>query len=101
MHSDWRAGHEPRSGSAGIRAATAAARRLLESEQVDAAAAVDQMFQWIVNSPPSDPERDSVLTFVQGIEEQLAAEGADDARLKAWSLACHALFASSRFQILE
>jgi hypothetical protein len=84
-------------------AATATARRLLESEQADAspAAVVDRMFAWIASAPPTDAERESMLTFIRSMQEQLAAEGAADARLQAWSLACHALFASSRFQILE
>jgi hypothetical protein len=84
-------------------AAAATARRLLQSEGVDAApaAAVDQMFEWIVNAPPNEADRAAMLTFVASMQEQLAAHGAEDARLKAWSLACHALFASSRFQILE
>jgi hypothetical protein len=82
-------------------ASTATARRLLESAELDAAAAVNQMFEWIANAPPTDAERESILSFVRTMEEQLAAEGDSDPRLRAWSLACHAMFASSRFQILE
>jgi hypothetical protein len=84
-------------------AATATAQRLLKSKAAasDLSASVDQMFAWIVNAPPTDAERESMLAFVRAMQEQLAAEGAADPKLQAWSLACHALFASSRFQILE
>jgi hypothetical protein len=81
-------------------AAASAARQLLESDENDTAI-VERMFVAIVQAPPTEVERESMLTFIKTSEKQLAAEGAADARVQAWSLACHALFASSRFQILE
>jgi hypothetical protein len=32
---------------------------------------------------------------------ELAAQDAEDAKVRAWAMVCQALFASSRFQILE
>ena len=49
----------------------------------------------------TDEERQELLTFISAMQQRLAAEGHADANLRAWSIACHALFASSRFQILE
>jgi hypothetical protein len=49
----------------------------------------------------ADSERAKLKTFVVEVEAQLAAAGETDARLRAWSTACHALLASSRFQVLE
>jgi hypothetical protein len=85
-----------------MNAATATARRLLAGhEDACATATVGELFAWIAHDEPTDAERVALLEFIQGMQAQLAAEGAEDARLRAWALACHALFASSRFQILE
>jgi hypothetical protein len=84
-------------------AANATAQRLFHTIPVDEApaAGVDQIFAWITQTSPADAERESILNFVQTMQAQLAAAGAADAKLQAWAMACHALFASSRFQILE
>ena len=62
---------------------------------------VDRLFEWILNEPPSVDERAELISFVKDIAGCLAEQAEKDAELRAWSMACHALFASSRFQILE
>lgn len=83
-------------------AAEAAAGRLLaNAPNDDQEDLVDAMFGLVLNAQPTDEERGDVLTFVRQMRERLAASGEADADRRAWSIACHALFASSRFQTLE
>lgn len=79
-------------------AAEATAQRLLEC---DAPSRVSRMFELVVNTPPTEAEKKQMLAFVQQSTARLAAEDDLQAELHAWSMACHALFASSRFQFLE
>lgn len=74
----------------------------LESADVSGSAAmVDRMFELILNAHPTDEERSEILSFVKNTNQQLAEMDGEDVNLRAWSMACHALFASSRFQIVE
>jgi hypothetical protein len=83
-------------------AAKATARRLLAGKAAGGEASlVEQMYELVLNSKPTDEERDEILAFVNEMEKQFSEEGDAKATLNAWSSACHALFASSRFQILE
>jgi hypothetical protein len=83
-------------------AAEATARRVLDGNSAsEQDSLVDKMYELILIAPPDDQERAEMLTFIKAMERQLTATDGTDARLRAWSLACHALFASSRFQILE
>ena len=83
-------------------AAEATASRLLSSSKsVGPEAVVNRMFELIINVRPTVDERRELLRFVREMEQTLTASGQQGAELRAWSLACHALFASSRFQILE
>ncbi len=83
-------------------AAKAAATRLLaDSSGGDEPAKVDHMFSMILNDCPTDEGRDEMIVFVHDTAKRLAADGTADARLQSWSLACHALLSSSRFQFLE
>jgi hypothetical protein len=83
-------------------AAEATARRLLADEVTTTIEnRVDRAFELILGTRPTDSERAKLKTFVVEVEAQLAAAGETDARLRAWSTACHALLASSRFQVLE
>ncbi len=83
-------------------AADATAGRLLEVETAGGQEALlDRMFELVLSVRPTGEERDELATFVRETVERLAAEGNTDANRRAWSMACHALFASSRFQILE
>jgi hypothetical protein len=50
---------------------------------------------------PTADERAEIVAFVRRIENRIGAEGGKDADLQAWTKACQALFASSRFQILD
>jgi hypothetical protein len=79
-------------------AAEATARRLLAGHpSEDEDKRVDILFELVTSSLPSDDERADMLAFVR----QVVADGDEHADLPAWSLACQALFASSRFQILD
>ena len=96
-------------------AAEAAVRRLLEEDpgvnagstedipvaESQASLTVTHMYELVLNAQPDDQELADMLTFIAAMEKRLTAEGDTDAAFRAWSLACHALFASSRFQILE
>jgi hypothetical protein len=85
-------------------AADATARRVLsESTSADPQAKIELMLDLILSSPPTSVERDGLLAFVMQTRERLRSEGEGekDDELRAWSMACHALFASSRFQFLE
>jgi hypothetical protein len=83
-------------------AAEATARRTiteLASRPLDAK--VDRMFQLIMNRLPTDNERQTVQGYIQRSMSSLNASAESEPELKAVTLACHALFASSRFQFLE
>ena len=94
-------------------AALATAKRLdRELPTGDAAARVERMFELILNSRPAADERQVVLDFIRRAQEDAQSqsqpatgeqpgESTEGAELQAWALACHALFASSRFQFLE
>ncbi len=88
-------------------AAEATARRLLAGNLLagkmtgEQESQVDKMFEVVLNARATAEDREEVLTFIRAMNTRLSAEGHPDAELRAWSMACHALFASSRFQILE
>jgi hypothetical protein len=83
-------------------AADATARRVLAQEETrDLGALVDKLFTLLLGAPPSDAGRDAVTAYVQQARGQFAAEASEGAEIRAWAMACHAVFASSRFQILE
>jgi hypothetical protein len=83
-------------------AAGAVARRVMaEEKNGDTRQNVDKMCELILGGPPTDTERTKLLTFIQQTRESLEAAGDEDAENRAWSIACHALFASSRFQFVE
>ncbi len=85
-----------------MEAAEASARRVLASdENAGQETLVERMFELVLNARATDEERDELLTFMQETRKRLTADGDEDAVLRAWAIACHALFASSRFQILE
>ena len=83
-------------------AAEAAARRLLadESSAVEDDM-VEALFALLFNTTPMADERAEILAFVRQIQNRVRANGGNDADLQAWSQACQALFASSRFQVLD
>ncbi len=67
----------------------------------DTIAQMDLMFTKIVGDEPSESERASVTAFLLSIDAEDAADQSHDANQRALALACQALFASSRFQIIE
>lgn len=81
-----------------IKASTAISRRLLASGSDNDR--VKRMFESIVGRSADRGDREAMLQFIRVTESELA-DGDAEARVRAWSLGCQALFASSRFQILE
>ncbi|MEZ6062699.1 MAG: PSD1 and planctomycete cytochrome C domain-containing protein [Planctomycetaceae bacterium] len=85
-------------------AATTAERILKEAPSGDPYPRVERMFELIVNRVPTDEEQRAVVDFVSSITTADADQSeisAEESEQRAWSRACHALFASSRFQYLE
>ena len=62
---------------------------------------VDALYQWVFTRRPTTAERTELLAFIEDVIPRLTSQGEQDPVLRAWSLACHALFASSRFQLVE
>jgi hypothetical protein len=83
-------------------AAMAVAGRLSAGEKnEDLGAKVDKMCELILGGAPSDDDRAELTTFIRQTRERLREQGDTEADERAWAIACHALFASSRFQIVE
>jgi Protein of unknown function (DUF1549)/Protein of unknown function (DUF1553)/Planctomycete cytochrome C len=83
-------------------AAEATARRLLAGKSyADEDDLVNATYELMLNTTPMSDERAEILAFVRQIRNRPQTDGGKDAELEAWSQACHALFASSRFQILD
>ena len=86
-------------------AAEATAKRILAetaSQPIDAR--IDRMYQLIVGVQPTDNERQALRSYVEQQSARLqssARDNGDDWDIRALALACHAVFASSRFQFLE
>ena len=85
-------------------AAEATARRLLANNPTGdppQGRLIDEMFELLLNRSASDAERLEMRSFIDTMRNHHSADDDLDADVQAWSLACHALLASSRFQILE
>jgi hypothetical protein len=83
-------------------AAEATAKRILDAcPTSDSMAQIELMFLTIVHEKPTQAERAAVAEFMQTTAASVAPDQSHEAELKALTLACHALFASSRFQIIE
>jgi hypothetical protein len=83
-------------------AAEVTARRLLAEKMTgEDESLADKIFELVLSGPAADEDRRDVMAFVREMQQQLTAENDPNAELHAWTLACQALFASSRFQILE
>ena len=83
-------------------AAEATARRLLAAESaLGPEARLDQLFELVLTARPTDDERQELLAFVVETQKRFEENGDKDAEVRAWSMVCQALFASSRFQVLE
>jgi hypothetical protein len=88
---------------ASVMAAAEAIARRVRAEKATAKeeGIVDALFELMFNAPPPKDERAGILAFVRKTKLRLTDEGDKEAELRAWTQACHALLASSRFQILE
>ena len=85
-----------------VAVAEATARRLLADESPAAEDEVaETLYELLFNTTPMADERAEILAFVRQIRNRVRANGGNDADLQAWSQACQALFASSRFQVLD
>jgi len=85
----------------------ATARRVLESAPTgNARARIERMFNLVLGDTPSELQMDLIEQFLKRLEQQFLSEASEvpqriEAELNAMTLACHALFISSRFQYLE
>jgi hypothetical protein len=83
-------------------AAEATARRLLAEEgNQEPAKLLDRLFAWVLLAQAEGEEQVKLLRYLQRTRADLTADGVDEADVRAWAMVCQALFASSRFQILE
>ena len=82
-------------------AAEAVARRVLAGGAAEAGDRVDRLYGLLLNAPPDAEERTELLRFIREMEARLSGQVPAEAEARAWSMACQALLASSRFQILE
>ena len=83
-------------------AAKATARRIIaNSASGDYRQRIVGMFDLILNTRPTEAEEQSIERYLKQFETQFKLEGKPEAELDSLALACHALFASSRFQFLE
>lgn len=76
-------------------------RVLSDSSLQSSEVRIDRVFELILNDQPSENEQQALLSWLQQTESRLRAEGEQQPELRALTLACHAVFASSRFQYLE
>ena len=82
-------------------AAEVTARRLLAMESaLGPEAKVDQLFELLLTARSNEDERRELLAFVTETQKRFEANGDTNAEVRAWSMVCQALFASSRFQVL-
>jgi hypothetical protein len=82
-------------------AAEKTAKLVLNAEISEPETRVDTLLETVLNAKATAEDRKMLLTFIQEVEAQLGAQNDQEAKLHAWSMACQALFSSSRFQILE
>ena len=89
-------------------AGEATARRLLQdvpSTDGDTVgninARLDRLFDLLLTSQPTDEERNELPAVIAGTQQRFEDEKQPDAEVRAWAMVCQALFASSRFQVLE
>jgi hypothetical protein len=86
-------------------AANATARRILaETSSQPVEARINRMYHLIVGGLPTDNERQALRAYLQRMSTRLqssAGDASDESDVRALALACHAVFASSRFQFLE
>ena len=89
-------------------AAEVTARRVLQdssTEEIEQAgrvhAGLNRMFELLLMVQPTEEERQDLRAFMAATRQRFEDEKQPDAEVRAWAMVCHALFASSRFQVLE
>jgi len=83
-------------------AAEETARRILaDIASNDDDAKIDRMFKRILNATATPSERESMRIFLKQSSDRPTPDSPGNPELRALAIACHALFASSRFQFLE
>lgn len=90
-------------------AAEATAERVLETELGAGetpenrlnAQRLDALFLRVFGVGPEEHQVTELIQFIDGLTKQLSEDGKEDPEKRVWTILCHALFASSRFQILE
>ena len=87
-------------------AAAATAQRVLAAcDQADTsdtrATAIRMLFELVSGTPPTAADAEAMRRFLAESEEARRAGGSETPRQDAWGFAVHALFASSRFQVVE
>lgn len=83
-------------------ASTATASRIIaETRSDDLNARIDRMFELILSSEATLEQRTSMREFIEQTVDKLISQDDGEPELHALAIACHAMFASSRFQFLE
>ncbi len=83
-------------------ASNATARRIItETSANDLDSRIDRMFELILNTNATQEQRDSMRSFIVQTADKLTLEDDSEPELHSLAIACHAMFASSRFQFLE
>jgi hypothetical protein len=59
------------------------------------------MFELATGTPAAPDERQALQQFLDEIASRDRSAEQTDGELRAWTVACQAVFASSRFQVLE
>ena len=84
---------------------TSAANANIEASSVNCAeifdARLNRLFELVLSAQPTDEERQDLHAFLLEMQQRFDDEEQSDAEMRAWSMVCQALFASSRFQVLE
>ncbi|MEZ6124156.1 MAG: PSD1 and planctomycete cytochrome C domain-containing protein [Planctomycetaceae bacterium] len=85
-----------------IKAARETAERILkEAPSQDPEVVAAFLFQLVFQDDATSEWRESVAQYVQDAQQQTANSNPSDSAVSAWALAVQAVFASSRFQIVE
>jgi hypothetical protein len=83
-------------------ASEAMAKRILaEGTATDTDSKIDRMVALVLNAIPTENERKNLSGFLADTAQGLNTGSTEERELRALTLACHALFASSRFQTME
>ena len=78
-----------------------ASRIIAESPASDLDSRIDRMFDLILNTNATQEQRASMRGFIIQTADKLISEDDSEPELHSLAIACHAMFASSRFQFLE